>query len=606
MNRGLHSHGPVLAVLFDRSTPGRLLAGLNAGRSLFSSDDDGETWQALAADPSPARGPWPPPTYALLQPAGFPHVILAATGGGLYRSSDVGRHWQPVQSEPASGPVYALAADQSGAVYLGGEGPVVLRSTSGGLDWKALSPLPAGEAVLALAASPSGDWLLAGTNGSGLYSSRDQGATWQRIDEVGSTFVSAIVLQAAGRPPCSPGGDCVLARARSGLFTSLDGGDTWRKVNGNWGGRLDAVTVAGAEPAWILATDRGRLYRSTDGERWEPWGDGFGRNGAAFCLASDPDRPEHLVAGSENGLYRSSDGGLHWRQPIDGPGAPSADALAMGPGGLLYLGNLDGVYSPADGGATWERRSQGLPPVPILALAVAPSAPNVVYAGTNGAGLFRSDDGGLNWSVTGWTAPSVPGIVVHPADPNRVYFRVAFERVYSSEDGGQSVQSRWNGFTTFTEIMSLVIDEREPDRLYAGSTDALYRSLDGAGSWLPIGPELDGQTVFALLADDTGQGRLLAGATKGAFVSADEGVSWSRLGHGLEDITVTALAIHPLKRERVYAGTRYKGVYRSGNGGQTWLPAGMGDMSVNALFVSEDGRWLYAATPQGFFRAEAR
>ena len=606
MNRGLRSHGPVLAVLFDRSAPGRLLAGLNAGRSLFSSDDNGETWQSLIADPSPPRGPWPPPTYALLQPADFPQVILAATGGGLYRSSDGGRHWQAVQFERGPQPVYALAGDRSGAVYLGGEGSTVHRSTDGGLGWQALSPLPAGEAVLALAVSPSADWLLAGTNGSGLFSSRDQGATWQRVDDVGETYVSTIVLQVAGRPPCKSGGDCVMARARSGLFATLDGGDTWRKVNGNWDGRLDAVTVAGAEPAWIVATDRGRLYRSTDGERWDPWGDGFGRRGAVFHLSSDPERPEHLVAGTENGLHRSSDGGLHWQEPIDGPGFPSADALAMGSGGLLYLGNLDGVYSTADGGATWERRSQGLPPVPVLALAVAPSAPKVVYAGTSGAGLFRSDDGGLNWSVTGWTAPSVPGIVVHPADPNRFFFRVAFERVYSSEDGGGSVQARWNGFTPFTEIMSLFIDEREPDRLYAGGTDTLYRSLDGAGSWLPVGPELDGQTVFALLADNAGRGRLLAGATKGVYVSANESVSWSRLGYGLEDITVTALAIHPLKRERVYSGTRYRGVYRSGDGGRTWQPAGLGEMSVNALFVSEDGRWLYAATTQGFFRSEAR
>jgi photosystem II stability/assembly factor-like uncharacterized protein len=606
MNRGLRSHGPVLTALFDRSTPGRLLAGLNAGQSLFTSDDGGETWQSSVAGASPAERPWPPPTYALLQPAGFPRVILAATGGGLYRSSDAGGHWQAVQSEPGSQPVYALAGDRSGAAYQGGEGPLVRRSTDGGLGWQSLSPLPAGEAVLALAVSPSADWLLAGTNGSGLFSSRDGGATWRRVDEVGETFVSAIVPQAAGQLPCNSGGDCVLARARSGLFATLDGGDTWRKVNGNWDGRLDAVTVAGAEPAWIVATDRGQLYRSNDGERWEPWGEGLGRRGAVFCLARDPARPEHLVAGTENGFYRSLDGGLHWQQPIDGPGAPSADALARGPGGLLFLGNLDGVYASADEGATWERRSQGLPPVPILSLAVAPSAPNVVYAGTSGAGLFRSEDGGRNWSVTGWTAPSVPGIVVHPQDPNRIYFRVAFERVYFSEDGGTTVQARWNGFTTFTEIMSLVIDDRQPDRLYAGGTDTLYRSTDGAGSWLPVGSELDGQTVFSLLPANAGQERLLAGATKGAYVSADEGMSWSRLGHGLEDITVTALAIHPLKRERVYAGTRYKGVYRSGDSGRTWHPVGLGETSVNALFVSEDGHWLYAATPQGFFRAEAR
>ena len=606
MNRGLRSHGQILALLFDSSTPRRIWSGLNAKQSLFFSDDAGETWLPLAADSSRPNGPWPPPTYALLQPARFPGVILAATGGGLYRSSDAGQHWQSTDSLPAPRAAFALAGDSSGALYVGGEGSTSYHSTDGGLSWRALSPLPAGGAVLSLAVSPSADWLLAGTDGAGLFSSRDQGVTWQPVNAVGGQFVSSILLQPAGLPPCLRGYDCVLARARSGLFITLDGGTVWRKVEGGWDGRVDAIGAAGAKPAWILATDRGRIYRSPDGERWEPWGDGLGRTGAVFSLASDPDRPTNVVAGTENGLYLSYDGGLHWQQPTDGPGAPSADALALGPGGLLYLANLDGVYASADGGATWDHRSRGLPPVPVLALAVAPSAPNLVYAGASGAGLFRSNNGGLSWSVSSWDGASVPGIVVHPQAPDRLYFRVAFERVYSSEDGGKSVQARWSGFTPFTEIMSLVMDDRDPDRLYAGGTDTLYRTLDGAGSWQPLGAQLDGQTVFALVVDNANKGRLLAGATKGVYVSLNDGLTWDRWGQGLEDITVTALARHPTNRQHIYAGTRYRGIYRSGDAGQTWQPAGLSELSVNALYLSEDGRWVYAATPQGFFRAEAQ
>lgn len=605
MNIGLRSHGQVLALVFDRSSPGRLLAGLNSATSLSSSEDGGGTWQSMAATAFPGQETWPPPTYSLLQSVISPQLFVAATGGGLYRSSNGGRSWQSARTAPGAWPAYALAADRTGALYAGGEGPGVYRSADDGLDWSPLSPLPEGGAVLALAVSPSGDWLLAGTDGSGLFSSRDGGANWQHADVLGADFVSSIVLQPARQPPCASHGDCALVRARNGLFATTDGGQTWQKAAAAWDGRIDAVTVAGDVPHWLAATDRGRIYRSSDGKQWEAWGAGLGRRGAVYTLAADPHQPNHVIAATETGLCLSLDGGQGWRQSA-GPGAPSADALALAPDGALYLGNLDGVYISDDAGATWELRSDGLPAAAVLTLAIAPTNPDVLYAGLSGAGLFRSGDRGHSWTPTSWGGASVPGIVIHPADPDRLYFRVAFERVYSSDDGGASTQARWSGFTTFTEIMSLVIDGRVPERLFAGGTEALYRSLDGAASWQPVGPQLDGQTVYVVLIDDNGDGRLMAGATKGAYESDDGGRSWRRWGRGLEDITITALVAHPSRPELVFAGTRYRGVYRSGDGGQSWREAGLGDLSVRALFVSPDGRWLYAATPQGFFRGEAR
>jgi photosystem II stability/assembly factor-like uncharacterized protein len=606
MNAGLRSHGPVLALLVDRSTPGRLLAGLNAEHSLYASGDGGSTWLPLPLDASHPGTRWSPPIYALLQSVRSPALIMAAAGDGLYRSSDGGRNWGAVWPGAEPKAVYALAQDEAGVLYLGGEGAAVLRSTDDGKTWHALSPLPAGGAILSLAASPSADWLLAGTDGAGLFSSRDQGASWQRVDAAGEMFVSSIVLQPGRKPPCDGTGDCVMARTRSGLLATLDGGRTWRMVEAGWDGRVDAVAISGSPPAWVLATDRGKLYRSLNGEQWASWGDGVGRRGAVFFLASDPGRPDRLFAGTETGLYSSADGGLQWQAFPGGPGAPSADALAQGADGLLYLANLDGVYLSADGGGTWERRSRGLPPVPVLAVVVAPSAPNVVYAGVNGAGLFRSDDRGLTWEATAWDGASVPGIAVDSASPNRVFFRVAFERVYFTTDGGKSVQASWTGFTPFTEVMSLAIDFRQPNRLIAGGTDTLYRSLDGGASWRAVAPELDGQTVFTIVVDGAEDDRLLAGATKGVYASGDGGESWRHLGTGLEDITVTALALDPIHPNRLYAGARYGGVYRSADGGRTWRPAGLEGLSVNALLIAADGRWLYAATSGGFFRAEAQ
>jgi photosystem II stability/assembly factor-like uncharacterized protein len=203
----------------------------------------------------------------------------------------------------------------------------------------------------------------------------------------------------------------------------------------------------------------------------------------------------------------------------------------------------------------------------------------------------------------------------HPTDPQRLYARLAFERVYESRDGGQTWAARWEGLGLSTEIISLTIAPHQPQTLYAGGTQSLFKSRDGGLSWQPVGPELDGQTVFTLLVDRTNPDWLYAGATQGVYRSTDAGQSWKPWGGGLEGITVTALAFHPQQGTVVYAGTKYRGVYRSGDGGRTWQPASLAgaanaehdlsQVSVNSLAVSPDGRWLYAATSQGFYRSPA-
>ena len=83
----------------------------------------------------------------------------------------------------------------------------------------------------------------------------------------------------------------------------------------------------------------------------------------------------------------------------------------------------------------------------------------------------------------------------------------------------------------------------------------------------------------------------------------DGGDHWTTSSRGLEQITVTALAMHPAKKDVVYAGTKYHGVYRSVDGGRTWQADGdgLGPVSVNALTITADGRWLLAATARGSF-----
>jgi len=146
------------------------------------------------------------------------------------------------------------------------------------------------------------------------------------------------------------------------------------------------------------------------------------------------------------------------------------------------------------------------------------------------------------------------------------------------------------------------MDSRRPGALYAGGSEGLFRSLDGAASWQSVCPELAGQTVFAIALDPRGGGDLYAGATNGAYRSLDGGEHWEPWGHGLENVTVTALAFARQDARLVFAGTKYQGVFQSADGGQNWQYAGPAPVSVNGLVVTPDDQWIFAATAGGFCR----
>ncbi len=594
LNRGLPAHVTVTALALDRRDPQRLYAGTAGGGGLWISEDGGETG-GFAAGPLPGRA-----IYALLTDPLRPETVYAGTDAGLYRSADAGRTWQ-AETSLAGAAVYTLAAAAGGELLAGGAGPALYHRPAGREErWQALPAPPEATAVLALAASPDGDLILAGTDGAGLFASRDGGQTWQSTPEIGRTFVAALAFGDAH-------GRLALARTRLGTFLTEDGAASWQPVTAGFDGRVDAL-AAGPGGELYLGTSEGALYRRpAEGGPWQRWGAGLGAPGMFLALLRSPADPSRWFAGTAGGLYSSDDGGLSWRLAQPGPGHPSAASLVVAADGSLYLGNDDGVLRSADGGAHWELRQSGLPADTVLALAPATAAAGgsrsaLLYAGLAGQGLYSSTDGGLHWQASGWTKRGVPALLVDPHDARHLYIRVAYERVYESRDGGQSWAARWEGLGLSTQVISLAMDPQRPGLLYAGATEGFFRSLDGAATWQRAGPELGGQTVFTIALDPGNGAAVYAGATDGVYRSLDGGQHWERWGQGLENVTVTALAFAGPDGRLVYAGTKYQGVFRSTDGGQDWQAAGLAPDSVNALVVSPDGHWVYAATGSGLYR----
>jgi photosystem II stability/assembly factor-like uncharacterized protein len=248
-----------------------------------------------------------------------------------------------------------------------------------------------------------------------------------------------------------------------------------------------------------------------------------------------------------------------------------------------------------------------------LALAVVPGGVGPVFAGTFGAGVFRSFDGGRTWSsasvgLTGWEAAELS---VDPRDPRRVLCGTWDAGLFRSQDGGDTWHAAGDGIEFQAglphSVTALASDPSVPGRIYAGATGGVYRSNDGGSTWSRL-PPLVGLRAVEAIAVNPGEPRevLVAVRDLGVLRSADGGRTWEQLGWQ-QGGNVTVLEFSPTLPGTIYAGTWSEGVFRSSDHGASWvsLRGNIDDLAATALKVTSAGGRdvLTVGTRQGVFRS---
>ncbi|MEU3608949.1 exo-alpha-sialidase [Streptomyces sp. NPDC035033] len=308
---------------------------------------------------------------------------------------------------------------------------------------------------------------------------------------------------------------------------------------------------------------------------------------AVYSVAIDT-RPAvpRLLAGADSShwgpsVFRSDDLGRTWTEPP----APA-------------------VRFPQDTGASLERVWQ-LHPAPA-------HSPGVVYAGTEPAALFRSDDGGESFALVRalWEHPTrsrwVPGgggeavhtVVTDRRDPGAVTVAVSTAGVFRSRDGGASWDPSNEGVSAvflpdphpeFGQcVHKIAQDADDPDRLYLQNHWGVYRSDDAGRSWTDIGGPLPSDFGFAVAAHPHRTGtayvfpitadsdRVPAGRRCRVYRTTDAGTSWEPLGAGLPEgdhygtVLRDALCTDDADPAGVYFGNRNGEVYASADDGDSW------------------------------------
>lgn len=507
---GASGHG--VRSLTAGTTPGVLLAGLDSRGGLLRSTDGGTSWTTNTSVVTLSQ----PDVLQLAFQPGSALVVYALIGeqflgnNSLLRSNDGGASWAPTSlgaSAPATmfvtglsiflaGQSGALRSDDGGfsAVGLGnftGERRIVadaagsrvwLASTDGvrvsndaGATWVLAPTLP----LTDLAVASNATTLYASTTENGVLRSNDAGATWGPTAGINALFPYDVAIDATAP------GTIYAATMDAGVKKSTDGGATWSTAN--TGLAMPCASQIEVDPLnpsvlYVVAIDG--IYKSTDGaQHWTLiWT--APASYSIELIAADPDHSGTVLASTTWGLYRTTDGGATWTKVGSHDIRGQAIAFAGNQSSIVYVGGGAKVWRSADNGVTWASLPTGFPasyvsagrtfPFIVYALGVDPNDADVVYAGTNGPGVFKTTDGGQTWNAmnAGLIQRDVRAFAFDSGNSHIVYLSTeGMGGVWRSSDAAAHWAPFSDGLVSAASkvIFPLVADMSPPFIIYGGS-----------------------------------------------------------------------------------------------------------------------------------------
>lgn len=296
-----------------------------------------------------------------------PQILYVATNDYIYKTRDGGRTWSNVSRGMTHSRVISLAIDPAypATVYAGTKGDALFKSHNGGQMWvskrSGLDEVTISSVVNQLLFDPKDPAHLFAATTMGVKESKDGGETWtKRMD--GMTEVLMVVTLAID--PIRP--NILYAGTSGGVYRSFSQAERWEKAN------------AGLVPPELLKSSRALNVS---------------------MMQVDAFDPDTVYAATLNGLYKSVDKGANWKRIAAELADPIIPVLCVDRSkkGSVYIGGRFGILHSENGGDSWQAANQGLASLNVRSLVQSPLDPKVFFLGTNGSGLYRSDDAGATW-----------------------------------------------------------------------------------------------------------------------------------------------------------------------------------------------------------------
>ncbi len=475
---------------------------------LFKSTDGGTTWQQLSnglpenttqvnfsiAASKPER------IYAVVA-TNEPGAYSSAAGLGVFRTDDGGQSWERITSDPrpalkiGGGDLPVIRVDPSNPEVVYSTGLVTMRSVDGGRTWSPLRGAPGGDDYQNLWINPTNSDIVALVSDQGAVITVNGGKTWSSwFNQPTAQLYHVSVTPTFPYRVCAgqqeSGSVCIASRGNDGSITDRD----WHPV-----GVIEYGYVAPdpLDPDVIYGAGRNVVskYHISTGQVQDvspiPKREGTARVDRTEPILFSPLDP-HTLYYAANQIYRTRDGGMNWESVSpdlarEQPGIPASVGTLHGPG----MENQRGV---------------------VYSLAVSPRNEQILWAGTDDGLVWRTRDGGKNWS------------------------NITPEGVSAWSKVTQIDASHFDEDTAYVSISRMRIDDLHP---------YIFRTHDGGKTWTSIAAGLPAAApVNAVREDPQRKGLLFAATEQAVWMSWDDGDHWTSLQINLPHTSMRDLWIH--------------------------------------------------------------
>ncbi|HEY7045002.1 MAG TPA: hypothetical protein VH419_15135 [Nocardioidaceae bacterium] len=564
---GLTRSGTIGRIVIDPKAPDRIWVAVSGNlftpggqRGVYESTDGGDTWKRSLRPPNELTGA----TDIAIDPANSRHLIATmwdhirrpsariytGIGSGVWETHNAGRTWKrlgPAQGLLAPsgntgriGVTFSPAdADRAWIIYSNDETGAFqdfFRSDDNGASWQR----PPGTDQLADSQSVYGWWfgrLYADPEdadrlyvlGLDLWETRDAGATFDTVPDI---HVDQHVVM---YDPAVP--DRTYVGNDGGLYVSEDNGASFTKSEDQPWSQYSGVDVSEQDQSHIVGGLQDNGTQATWVADGSDWGSIFGGDGQRSLI--DPTDADNYYACAQYGVCAGFEDGSSFQMQFTSKRFPYFMQYAFNPKNtdVMYGGGSE-LNKSTDEGHTWTVISDDLgkgeagdEPNPLYrnhygtvsALAVAPSRPRIVWAGTDNGYLYRSADAGASWQEL----------------PNPVRPKLWIQRLVVAPDNARTVYLTFSGY-------------REGD-----NSAYVLRTRNNGQTWTDITANLPHAPVndLAVVGD-----RLYVATDVGVFTSPASRPRWTAYGSGMPQLVTTDLRYVP-ENATLYVATFGMGVW---------------------------------------------
>ena len=363
---------------------------------------------------------------------------------------------------------------------------------------------------------------------------------------------------------------------------------SWEQTKGPPGGVVHTIEIDPSHPNILYAGGMGGIFKSTDaGVTWVQQKQFLLEYGVVNYLMLNPRSPNVIYALSDR-LFKSVDAGKSWVQLFNGQPLFRIAMDPDNPDRLLVGSNEGKVWLSKDGGSTWQNVTANLPGFRIKVLAFEDQS--TLWVGTgilNGRGngyLYKSTDGGKSWDPINFNqadTSEIQTIFVDSQHKGTVY--VGLCNIYNemgnpnsdvylvkTTDSGKTWQVlRLPSTDSMTNIMGTALNN---PTLYMGTGGQAYASDNGGQSWKIISPKGRNGDMYDIAIDPQDANTLyLPRRAYGIVKSTDGGKNWEPINEGLLNTVVSLISLGSPTGSTIYASSpNGEGIYKSTDFGDSW------------------------------------